>query len=524
MSEQQNAAPQSGTDQSAVEQQQPEQQQEPRVYTEADIIQLRKSGDREGLAKAVEQLTRQAQGELPLPQEPDAGQTPDGQIQEGEQPQEQGQKKTFDIRFRGMEVSYDDSDGYLGAGDFGKMKKELAHNRAKLGDVEEQLSKHSGMYEGQLQKFRSLQEQKEAAEAKAKTLEARVSELEKGLQKAQESRAPKPDAPQKQAEIPEPPERPDLDEDPMMWSDEDKAAHKKYRADRSAYDKKINELLRKAVSGQLSVQQKPASESRPASPAPSQAQQLPPEVQEAVEYFKKARQGEQAQAVTAQQKAYWDSFRDFQGKHNDFKTPTDIEELNRNVLQWMDKLAYANGFDLKPGATDSEKANYDRAKRQLAYKYATGDAQVLANSEGCPAPDGYDTYVKLANLDKVRKDLINRGVLGNNAGLHETWLYHYSDSGMNDDIRNLEASAVQRGASGAISALQKNQQQYARNIPNNAAGGGAPPAPVSSQNGVSPDEIKQLLSLTPIQLAQKPELAERRRQVLQMIHEQSTPR
>lgn len=506
MSDQQQAAPQGGEGQSAVQQQQPQQ---PPEITEAYLNELREQGKHDELRKAVETLERQAQGE-PVPQ-PDAGTPPDGQQQQP--PPQQEEKKSFDIKFRGQDVSFRDEDGYLGAGDFGKMKKELAHNRAKLGDVETQLSRNTSMYNEQVQKLRSLNEQKEAAEEKVKGLQARVSELEKSLQAApQQSATP-------QFEIPEPPVRPDYDPDEYM-SEELKKQVKDYEKARADYDKKINLLLRDVATGKFDKPQQPQKPTQSTPPATSSpTAQLPDDVKELVEWAKTQRAQQADTAQQGRQKAYWDSFRDFQGKHKEFATPIDVEELNNQVLGWMNKLAYANGFDLKPGASQEEKANYERAKRQLAYKYASGDAQVLANSEGCPAPQGYDVYVKLANLDKVRKDLISRGILGQQAGLQEAWLNHYSGTDMNQDISNLETAAANRGASNVINQMQNQQQTYARNIPNNAAGGaGAPSAPMQPGQ-ISSDEVQALLNASPIELAANPQLAARRRDVLQILNE-----
>ena len=515
--QQQQAAVQGGdADQSAVQSQQQASQQQsvqPQEITEAYLNELREQGRHEELRNAVDQLERQAQGLDPIPQNQDAGQSPDGN---GQGAQQQGQKKSFDIKFRGEDVSFSDDDGYLGAGDFGKMKKELAHNRAKLGDVEEQLSRHTGNYEQQIQRNRSLNEQKEALEGEVNKLRGRVSELEKELESAKTQQPKQP--PQPAFDIPEPPAMPKLSSDMRDWNDEETESFNKYQESKSEYDKKVAALLRGIATGEIAPPRKeqpsPKTQQHAAQP------ELSGELKEAVEFYRQAKQSKASETVSAQQKAYWDSFREFQGKHSEFNTPVDIETLNTQVLDWMNKLAYANGIDLKPGATAEEKANYERAKRQLAYKYASGDAQVIANSEGSPAPQGYDVYVKLANLDKIRKDLISRGVLGQQAGMQEAWLQHYSGTGMGNDIQNLEASAAQRGASGVLNAMQNHQQQFAQNIPNNAGGGGgAPPAPQQSGNFTS-DEVNQLLRMTPTELMSNPQLAERRKQVLEALGQQ----
>jgi hypothetical protein len=222
----------------------------------------------------------------------------------------------------------------------------------------------------------------------------------------------------------------------------------------------------------------------------------------------------QADQETAQN-AYWQSFRDFQKAHEDYATPIDIVELNVKVKTWMNRLAYVNGYDLKPGATAEEKARYETAKRQLAFRYARGDKEVLANSEGTPPPEGYEAYVRVANLDKIRKDLINQGILAQNATLQEAWVLHYSGTAMEEDVREMEAAAAAKGGKDAVKALETHQSDHARNLPNDLPAGQAPAA--GKEGEFSPEQIKDLLSMTPEDMRRSPEKAKKRADLMKTI-------
>jgi hypothetical protein len=524
MSDQEQAAVASGNGQSADQ-----TPQELRIPTEADINQMRERGDHEGVRKAVEQLTRISQGEEPQQQVPDAGTPPDDTA--GEQP---AAKKSFDIKFRGSDKSFDDSDGYLGSGDFGKMKKELAHNRAKLSDVEEQLFKGNQLLDANAQRLRSFQEQSEASGARVKELELRVRELEvenASLKSQGNGRHPDPQPQQPQhsiPEIPEPPVRPELPEDPFDWTPEQRTQNAEYRKKRDGHDKTIAEIMRKLVKGGLTPQQQPSVPQQPKAPqqqqpqaqAPRQSQPqagLPDDVKEAVEFVKKHKQQAASDQAQKNKDAYWNGFRSFQDKHKELATSIDIEELNNNVLRWMDKLAYANGIDLKAGASDAERSQYEIAKKQLAYKYANGDAQVVANAEACPAPAGYDVYVRLSNLEKLRRKITKDDVAMSD-GLHLAWLKSYSEKGMDEDLHRLESQASARGASGVIGALEKHQREHAVTLPNNLPS--APPS-MGAASSITSQEIERLLNLSPLEIASSPELAEKRRTILAQIYDQS---
>lgn len=510
MSEEQNTTQQGGEQTAGAETPAREQ---PRQYTEADIHEMRLAGDHEGVRKAVDQLQRQAQGEEPLPQESVSQQdsapepTPtDGyeiRIDDGDgQPAAETpapEKKTFDVSFRGAHKSYDDSDGYLGFGDFGRMKKSYAHAMAKLEDFERVVEERSGSLEGALQKVRSLTEQNEA-------LQNRVKELEKAPKKQVE--VAQQHAQEEPIAVPDPPEMPDLPDDVYDWTEEDKAKDRKYRKDRAAYDKAMAEALRRATSRKSSSDtQKPWS-----------AEDMPTEVREAVEHYKRHKDQETEHQRQESASRYWEGFRSFQKEHSEFQTPVDIQEMNSQVLAWMDRLAYANGYDLKPGATKEERARHESVKRNLAFRYAKGDQQVLANSESTPAPKGYEAYVKIANLDKVRKDLINRGILGKEAGLEEAWLHNYAGRGgsMNDDIRALEANAASKGGADVMSALERRQAENAVNLPNNLSDG--VPTQKSGVQTISQEEAHRLVSMSPMELAANPELAAKRDKVLKALY------
>lgn len=514
MSEKQNTTQQGGEQTAGTE---TPAQEQPRQYTEADIREMRLAGDHEGVRRAVEQLQRQAQGEEPLPQEeiPQKDSAPepeksddyeiridDGQGQPAaeERPPE---SKTFDVSFRGTQKSYDDSDGYLGFGDFGRMKKSYAHAMAKLEDYERLMGERNSSLEGALQKVRSLTEQNEA-------LQNRVKELESAPQKPS-GQVPQQKPVEDDIEIPDPPEMPELPEDVYDWTEEDKAKDRKYRKDRAAYDKTMADVLRKATA------RKPA----PQTQAPQASAELPDEVKEAVEFFHKYKNRETEVQRQESASRYWEGFRSFQKEHTEFQTPVDIQEMNKKVMAWMDRLAYANGYDLKPGATQEEKARHESIKRNLAFRYAKGDQQVLANSESAPAPEGYDAYVKIANLDKVRKDLINRGILGKEAGLEEAWLHHYAGKNgrLNDDIRSLETSAATRGASDVIKSLEQRQAANAINLPNGLSEGA--PAQSPGVQTISQEEAQRLVAMSPIELAANPELAAKREKVLKVLYQQA---
>lgn len=446
-------------------------QQEPEITREY-LRELRVQGKHEETKNAIEKLNNSNV----------ATTTVEDQHQEQHQePDVNEEGKKFVIDYRGNKVEFDDSDNYLGYGNFGRLKKSFAHQKETIKDYEKRLRETNDYSEREIAKLKKDREEL----------------LEKFNQIKAQNELPKKEVKEPvETNIPTPPVRPKLPSDFYDWNEEDHKNYNEWLEKRDEYDVKMSEIIKGVAT------RKPES-----NPYDSE------DVKKLKEHIRKIEEDNSRREIEDTQKKYWTSISDFQGNHSEFKTSKPIKDVHSDIMKWMDELSYQNGVSLKPGASDFDKRNYESQKMGIVKRFLDGDEEVLKRSSEVNPPEDYKKYFEIAALQRKKNDYINRGILGNNSSLHDVWIMEYTNSNMDGDLKNLEIEAQKKGAQNVISAMENHQKNHAINLPNNMQ-------TIKQENsieGISDDEVTKILGATTMELASSPELKEKKRLLMEKI-------
>jgi hypothetical protein len=143
-------------------------------------------------------------------------------------------------------------------------------------------------------------------------------------------------------------------------------------------------------------------------------------------------------------------------------------------------------------------------------KYLEGD-QSLVSTQLTP-PEGYEEVFELVNLERSRSKLIEDGILGKKATLHDVFLYNQDRDGrLDSSITALERAARVKGAQSVLDVARRQQEDNATTLPDNL---GSKPSGITQY---SQEEIMRVLSAHPLELQASPELAAKKREIMKLM-------
>ncbi len=392
------------------------------------------------------------------------------------------------INYQGHEVKIENPDGFLGRKDFGGLIKSHAH-----------LSTHAKRIEEENAELR-----RKAIEL-AKQQEAYKKQMDELKEKAVIQSVPPatPQEPTKPVETPivdlKVPVRPNISLDPLSWEDEDRAVMEKYYRDVDDYNANLKELLLKKVNTPASA---PIAESEELVQIKAKLEKF----ESVAKSLEQQKEEARIKAEEARQKIeidnYWNQVEEFRKVHSEFSTHKgSIRELHNNTQEWMNQLAVAAGHRLPPNPTQAEVEYFESTKLNLANQYLSGD-QSLVNT-GVMPPADVDEYFKLSEVENKRLELIQKGLLGEKASLHNAYVIINEQSGTLDKgVEAIEVNARKQGANAILDMARGHQENDAVNLPTNAGNTGV-------QADATHDQalLNQAINASPIELQQNPILA-----------------
>jgi hypothetical protein len=453
-----------------------EQSQDSKAPTYEELNEMILSGDIERVREAERILAEMEKGEIVQPYNSSSDSNDDDNThniettdksekdngtKDGKDTEEQSIEKTpLSVYYGGVEYKFDDPDGYMGFKSLDALKKSWAHKEAFIQQLKSEA--HSARDEVAKLKDENERLKRELEDVKNN----RVTTDEHNNNGVTDS-----------VNDLELPQRPDVPVDPTLWTDEDAAAMEEYERKRDEVIKRLIEMK--------TVQPQNVEVS------------IPDEYKQLLETIKKK---EEDLKRYEEEKKYWDGIESFRKMHKEYATVgKDIVTLDKEIRQWLDRLADAAGYYLLPNSTPEAIQQREAIKQQLFDAYLNGDPNVT--SLGVVPPDGYMDYVKLANLDAKRQEFIANGLLGNNATLHDAWVLLQDKEGVFDKtLSKLEADAKAKGVKSVVNTLQQ-QDNVAKTIPNEYGSG-------DGNVEITQDLIQKAVNASPAELAQNPVLRE----------------
>lgn len=440
-------------------------QQETVVVTPEYIEEVARRGDAAEMTRIKEFLDNEDKKKSAPPEpapapEPPAAPAPTAAPAEAEPKQETSSEpvKKFKVAYRGIEHDFDDLDGLLGHKNTGALKKAYLKQKLYLKDIE-----------GDREQLRDS----------LKTYEQKARELEERLKAPPPAPAPAPVAAAPKVELPQAPTMPDLPSDVVDWTAEHQKKFWDYQRAQNEYSQKIAQFVQ-------------APRQEPPAPAPAQ---LPPEIQSELQTLRMER--EQA-AREKRVSEYWDRIESFQTRHKDaFTTPKRVRELHTEVGTWMDRLAQANGVS-KPATpenpNDAQWQSYRNSRNVITQKFLDNDESVVKAAEGLEAPQGYDAYFKLVEIEKLHDGYKNQGKLGPKASIDDAYLLHLQETGeLEKEINQIRATDIENATTKQYDALKKHQE-FPSAIPPTISDTGSGPT------GISKEDEQWFMNLMPNQI------------------------
>lgn len=444
---------------------------EPQPIDAGKFLEELSEATRRGDADTVRRLTEQAGGEPAAPAAPaPAAGAPDPAAPPADV------KKKFNVKYRGQPLEVDDPDHYLGHNNIGALKRHTILQEQRRKDLEVE--------------FKSTMERLTSASGETENIKRERDEMKRQLEELRRTPAPAAPAPAPaQTPVEEdlvPPALPDLPEDALEYTDGDRKAYNKFLKDQAAFNLKIV-AARNRPSAPVAATASPEFEALRAENAKL--------IRESEERARRDRESEAAEtkrqqdeAVRASAEATWKVGSDFQALHKDLATAKPLQELHTEVVEWMDRVAEANGV-IPPSftATQVERNSYEQQRSLVVGAYLTGDKSVLESSEGITPPKEYRHYFDIADLYAYRTKMIEKGLVTPRTSLHQVWLYKVDQEGSLDQATTqLAADATRRGVNSALSAVSGAQRDFATNLPARAS------APPPETVGTPSDEAKLL--------------------------------
>jgi len=197
---------------------------------------------------------------------------------------------------------------------------------------------------------------------------------------------------------------------------------------------------------------------------------------------------------------YWNQVEKFKSDHSEFSFDGSVQGLHNKTQDWMSQLAVASGHRLPPNPTQADIDYFESTKYNLAKQYLSGE-QSLVNT-GVMPPADVDKYFKLSEIENKRSELVQQGLLGEKATLHNAYVIINEQSGTLDKgVEALEVNARKQGANAILDMARGHQENDAVNLPTNAGNTGV-------QADAAHDQalLNQALNASPIEL--KPYISE----------------
>jgi hypothetical protein len=362
-----------------------------------------------------------------------------------ESEQEKSSKKIYKVNFHGREIDADDEDGLLGFKTVNYLKRAKIH-----GDL----------------RIKELKEQENEARIQAAKAHQQLRELQKNYEEIVKKQKEKPvqtEEPPKQIEKPK---YPDLPADKELWGEEEYGELEKYNTKYSEYLENIAKssgVSKDTISSIVEEKIKTIKDD------------LAQKIKDTEAYLvevKKQREAEENQKI---EDDYWKKIESFQSQSPDaFKTRKPVREIHKELLSFMDRIAYAHGLK-KPYDEDSQDyVTYTDKRAALMNGWLEGNKDILIRTQGIDPPEEYETYFKIGEIEKKRKELIEKGELAQNASLRLAYLYDLDSSGelsQNlNDLRFAERNTVLKDLGKAVN----DSAQYASTVPNNLTQNNSP--------------------------------------------------
>ncbi len=401
----------------------------------------------------------------------------------------------FKFTFQNKEVEIDDSDGFLGRGSVDGLKKARAHQEQYVGHLESQNSDLSSQLTGKDQAIAKL-EKLLAERVPTNTPVAPTQPTPQANQNAQPSEQAALSTTNSLGAMVRP-KRPPVSENPSFWSAEDEEAMKSYHDKNEEYLRALDDVIKNGKGNDPRITE------------------LENTIKEVGGYVDNLKNAELEANRQAQENKAWAGIDDFRQQHKEYNTAgKSSRTLHQEVQDWMKRLVVSTGTILPYNANQEQINQFEKTKLDLANKYLQGD-QALT-SIGIEPPNGTQEYFKLGELNGKLEEFRTNGQLGTNATLHDAWLLSQDRSGsLDDSITAIEKDARQAGAQAVVGAMKNHQQNHAVNLPNSLPQ--KPDAGNDPTANLSQEQIKALFDMTPLELQQKPELAQLKQQIMSRI-------
>lgn len=465
--------------------------------TKEKILEFRHKRDRESLKKTIEQLEKE-ESTTPVETEPAPSQA-EPEKKPATEPAltatATSESKKFKTKYRGQEVEFDDSDGFLGYKDAENLKKENAHKRLYLAEVE-----------------KKEREARELADRLMKDVETYKKQAKEAMDKVVAAQAAKPAAtaqpgaePPAKVERPKPPKKPASKFDPL--DEASQADWQKYWDESAEYQVKVDAFLENY---------KPEVKSEIPQEFMTDYNSLKTKVNEYEQHFSTAKSQKEKDDAEAARTRMWNAKAEFQGSHKDYATVKPLREIDRELVVWSDRLASLNGLaqPSKPyNLQDQDWFNYEKARTELIGKYAAGDPKVVESAGTFVPPDEYKTFIAIMDLETIRKKMIDEGILGPKATLHDAFVKDFDASGrMAETLSAVEKENIKKGATAVTEAIRNVRENTAVTVPPEVGGkiGGA----AEEIAKLSDAEKEKILGSSVAELRADPELRRKKALIL----------
>lgn len=502
----------------------PPEQVPPQPITQETLDELRNKGDREGLDKAIEQMISPKPKADTVPPSP-----ADQEIQVNKDlpAAEKGKEKVFTTVVRGQEVEYPDPDNYFGFENFGKLKKSFVHAKEETKYQQKQTREAREAATAALQEKETIAKQLTDTQARMKSLEDQIAKLSSVPPPSQAPATPPassqpPPPPLAKVEKPVPPKPLNIPADPGSWTEDDVRRNEEYQREVSDYHQKSAAYMEYLTELATRKQEQPPPVVKTDIPPEyaNQVKSLSEQLKTVNEKLAETEKLSAAEETKRQNDAYWESIDTFKDQHkeefggeNSYELSS--EQMSTKCFEWSDNLAVALGAK-QPytpyNSQDPAWVEYERQRLAAINDYLDENPETLKTVEGIESaqpPKGYRQYYGILKLQQARDKLINDGILGQKATLHDTWLKIKDTDGTFDTVfSKVQADAKADTTKQIFDHLHDQQADHATTIPNTLQ------VPVPDDQKISVAERNRILSLTTEQLRNSPEDAKKHKLLL----------
>jgi hypothetical protein len=475
----------------APDQAQPEPVAEP--ITSEKISEFRTKRDRASIRKIIDEASK-PESDTPKPEEQKPAEAaPQAKPTAAE-------VKKFKDKFHGQEFEIDDTDGFLGYKDLESLKKENAHKRLYLAELEK---KEREAREGIGQRDRELENYKRQYKEAQDKLAALQVKPATPVQPIAEAK------PEPKVELPKAPKKPEAKFDPL--DEESQVVWQKYFDDVSEYNQKVDGYLQNF---------KPEIRTEIPQEFKSEVESLRSKVNEYEQLFTSTKEQNKKAEFDGALAKKWNERAEFQSTHKDFATVKPLKEIDKELLVWSDRLANLNGIQQpsKPfNNQDPDWINYENQRFGLINKYMAGDQKVVEAAGTFTPPEEYKNFAAVIELEEKKRKMIEDGILGPKATLHDAFLKDFDSSGkMAETIGAVEKENLLRGAKSVTEAIDGAKRDFAVSLPPGVGGKGKESVATDISN-LSQTEIEKILGATSSELLADPDLRRKKALIMAQI-------